>query len=788
MRSSIACVRCRRSKVKCVNSGPNTTCRACEASNRECTYPQPVASGAPRTASAGMTINSVTGPGTGALGGGTAERTEAPKKAKQKKPGTNLSATATAASMNTPLYWMECLGQSVLTQGVWQMIFEAFQLHHSPTLPFLHPPTFLNRLRASTANPGSSSGNSPPPEKPHSPLLLLGMLTLTARHVGPLVSHHAAALSTPTAVSEFYASALKYRLKNDKEGSLLAPALDKVQALLMLTVHEWGQMRKTDAYMWLGFAIRMGGALGLSWVDADDAPTSAPYSPEPEPEEPLSYKRRKLDNGTSAKAATAYTVEKEVRRRTFWAVFILDRALSSGRYFPSMVSSIDADRVQLPSDERGFMFGADIKTGFLNSGSLLHPERNCDSQQAGGGERILAHVVKAMELWEQIQIWVETVDNAHPMSPNSTYYKLSTALEAFVDSLPHQLEFSSNTLQVHFSTRSSSSYAILHVTLFLARITLERKCLPDLPFLSPCALGPIDPPGQQPSPEEERFYSESAERFMSSSRDLITLISSLEEWNCKIESPFIISAVERAARSGLYAYSFPWMDTRGYMTGSSRIPEAEPMGTGEETRKAIEFIINLKPRWTYAKKSLTKLVEMQVCLSEHIEKFIQHDPHGRVLSDKIMKAVPNVDERGRLFAMLMPPTPKPEAAVVVSQGGTSSEVDILLHAVSGAVQEPVVAAGTERWMAVNTPNVSAQQPTTAGPKSDEGGSLDALAGFAAQQGKIGNGKDEYSRDVKMGEAGAKKDEGQKEEGRRWIAGGPPVGVANWSVGVNALEG
>jgi len=376
------------------------------------------------------------------------------------------------------------------------------------------------------------------------------------------------------------------------------------------------------------------------------------------------------------------------------------------------------------------------------------------------------------------------VDNVHPMSPNSTYYKLSAALEAFVDSLPHQLEFSSNTLQVHFSTRSSSSYAVLHVTLFLARITLERRCLPDFPFMSPRALGPMDPPGQQLSPEEDRFYSESAERYMLASRDLVILMSSLEEWNSQIESPFIISAIERAARSGLYAYSFPWMDTRGFMTGVSRTPEAEPMGTGEETRKAIEFINSLKQRWIYAKESFTKCVEMQVCLSERIEKFIQQDRNGGVLQEKISKILPNQDERSRLFGMLMPPTPKPSAAVVVSHGrGPSSEVDILLSAASGATQEPVVAAGTERWMAVNTPAVSVQQQP-AGPKSEEGGSLDALAGFAAQQGKIGNGKDEYgSRDVKMGDASVKKEEGQKEEGTRWI--GPGISTTNWAVGVNA---
>lgn len=51
MRSSIACVRCRRSKVKCVNSGVGTPCRSCEAGGRECTYPVPVTGGRRREGS-----------------------------------------------------------------------------------------------------------------------------------------------------------------------------------------------------------------------------------------------------------------------------------------------------------------------------------------------------------------------------------------------------------------------------------------------------------------------------------------------------------------------------------------------------------------------------------------------------------------------------------------------------------------------------------------------------------------------------------------------------------------
>lgn len=42
MRSSIACVKCRRSKVKCLNAGPGTPCRACQTNGRECIYPDPV--------------------------------------------------------------------------------------------------------------------------------------------------------------------------------------------------------------------------------------------------------------------------------------------------------------------------------------------------------------------------------------------------------------------------------------------------------------------------------------------------------------------------------------------------------------------------------------------------------------------------------------------------------------------------------------------------------------------------------------------------------------------------
>lgn len=285
------------------------------------------------------------------------------------------------------------------------------------------------------ANPAPNNGgsSSPPPEKGHSPLLLLGLLTLAARHVPPLVAHHAPALSSPANVSEFYASALKYRLHNDDDTShgapgetsaFATPSLEKTQAILMLAVHEWGMCRGSEAYVWLGVAIRMGGVLGLSWddVEEDASVWANPFithsiAGNKESDASPSAKRRKLDSsrpssgGGGGKASGKEFIEKEVRRRTFWAAFMLDRSLSSGRLRPSGISLTEAARVQLPCEERGFLFGEGVRTGYLSIDGFDKKEDRNGSDgklgrwEVGDEEGILARVVRITEIWGRVQEW-----------------------------------------------------------------------------------------------------------------------------------------------------------------------------------------------------------------------------------------------------------------------------------------------------------------------------------------------------------------------------------------------
>lgn len=147
--------------MKCVNTGPNTTCRACEASNRECTYPPPVASGTPRISSS-SSVRSGGGAGggrdiaPGSVGGGVSahhggasgDRSEvccslprlrrflwalfalagadlivqAPKKAKPKKPAPAGGVAPGPGSYQGPKAYREALDAQILTPVLWTQI------------------------------------------------------------------------------------------------------------------------------------------------------------------------------------------------------------------------------------------------------------------------------------------------------------------------------------------------------------------------------------------------------------------------------------------------------------------------------------------------------------------------------------------------------------------------------------------------------------------------------------------------------------------------------------------
>ena len=144
---------------------------------------------------------------------------------------------------------------------MWDELYEMFKLHFSTEMPFLHPPTFRNRMRQASF-PRDPSITAADLEEGR--VLLLGVLTLTARFHPGLVAHHSSTSEESLAASEYYANALATAF-GPTIRNLTNPSLESVQALLMLGLYEWGQTRGLSAWLYIGIAVRLAQSMGLAY-------------------------------------------------------------------------------------------------------------------------------------------------------------------------------------------------------------------------------------------------------------------------------------------------------------------------------------------------------------------------------------------------------------------------------------------------------------------------------------------------------------------------------------------
>ncbi|CAG8079577.1 unnamed protein product [Penicillium olsonii] len=642
MRSSIACARCRRSKIKCVNSGIDTVCRACDTSNRECVYPTPAigVSGAKRDLA------------TLAEGDDRNGDWDGPKRHRSRKVvGMPGSAGSKAG--------MDALDSSILTPKVWEAVFDLFQSHFATLLPFLHPATFLGQIRqlSSPAPPATLDGqdprNSAPKIDPSSSLIPLGVLALTARFHAPLAAAHSSPSpghpSNPLAASEYYAAALRSRLAGLDGISLAQPDLTRVQALLMLALHEWGMCRGKSAWVYVGMAIRLAQAMGLSFELENEFPARDPSLSSPgfkaeadhfglprrvEPREPTS------DD----------IIAQETKRRTFWACFILDRCLSSGKYRPRMIRVKDLG-IQLPSDN-AFAFGERVRTARLTEPAVRRPqsfgsqsmqipsirqsiggfgdeklpgpnstpdnkpwspisrrkdssEEEVDRWEVGAEESVLSRVIRITRIWGSIAKWScaggRRIEQYPPWHPESRFSSLRLQLAEFQDSLSRNLQYSLRNTDTHIMYKTTlASYTVMHVVYFLSVIVLHRAYIPFLPLRCNEPVGPLDEPlfpNDKSSGTPDGFWRDSARELFRAARQMIDLVATCQSRGALVENPLVGFAIYNAAFIGLYGNHFSHMDPDGLM-GAKPPPtshDSHQLGS-VQARKALDIIREMRPR------------------------------------------------------------------------------------------------------------------------------------------------------------------------------------------------
>ncbi|PWY82147.1 hypothetical protein BO70DRAFT_387247 [Aspergillus heteromorphus CBS 117.55] len=696
MRSSIACARCRRSKIKCVNAGIDTTCRACESSGRECVYPAPaigVGGGAAKRDLAAL-----------AEGDDRNNDWDSPKRQRSRKTVGLSSSTAKDGSRAA----LDALDASVLTTKVWDAVFDLFQSHYATLLPFLHPASFIGQTRQLASNPSHPStipessrepAQSPPAGKPDpNPLIPLGVLALTARFHPQLVTHHSPSSpgnpSNPLVASEFYATALRSRLAGVDGAGLAVTDLTRVQAWLMLALHEWGMCRGKSAWLYVGMAVRLAQAIGLPFELENEMAYRDPRSPVLRTEaDPFGMSRRQVE---PREQTSDDIIAQETKRRTFWACFILDRCLSSGKYRPRMIRVKELG-IQLPSDN-AFAFGERVRTSRLSEPLVRRPqsfgaqgvqipsirqslgalgdermpsngapdtkawspvsrrkdssEDEVDRWEVGAEESVLSRVIRVIRIWGSIAKWScaggRRTEQLPPWHPDSRFAKLRSMLNEFQDGLSRNLQYSPRNTDTHIMYKNTlPPYTVMHVVYFLSVIVLHRSYIPFLPVRCAEPVGPLDEPlFPVEKPGMESFWRESARELFNAARQVIDLAVTCQDRGVLVENPLVGFAVYNAAFIGIYAAHFPHMDPDGAL--ASR-PSIDRHAQGQaQARKALDILRDMRTRLRMARGWFRTLNRLHSYFSKVKRDFRRHSrkPDPSDTLDTYMNGTRSVREGG----------------------------------------------------------------------------------------------------------------------------------------------
>lgn len=268
-------------------------------------------------------------------------------------------------------------------------------------------------------------------------------------------------------------------------------------------------------------------------------------------------------------------VHREIKRRTAYSCFILDRYQALGQNRPQIIN-IDDLNVQLPCSEEDFQFGINVKTGSLKD-SPGSPDSQ-DSSRNITSTPILSIYIRLVEIWGCLARWSckggRREEQYPPWDHRSKFYKLRQQLVAFHDSLPPRLTFSPTKISAHISRGTINLYTAIHILYSLCNIVLHREYIPFLPLRTNGPNGPLTEPRFPPDKYDipEGFWDESAELIFKSARDIMDIVRVTSDRQVLVESPQVGFAIWSAAFIGIYSVHFPYMDKNSYMSNPRTTP------------------------------------------------------------------------------------------------------------------------------------------------------------------------------------------------------------------------
>ena len=251
------------------------------------------------------------------------------------------------------------------------------------------------------------------------------------------------------------------------------PNITILTVFLLLGLHEFGTCQGGRSWMFGGMAIRMAYALQLH----------RELDPEPLPHR-------------TDEVSDLSPTDREIRRRTMWACFLMDRFNSSGTERPTFIRE-ESIKVQLPVRESYFQMEIPGPTETLDgdvSGSAQSDAVQLSNAKNNMG--VAAYMVKAIALWGRIIQYLNLGgidEGSHPFwHPESNFAQLKRQIEDFRTSLPPDLEYTAENLENCVSEKLANQFLFMHVVYNQTVLFLNRFAVPVRPGAPLCCEMPQD--------------------------------------------------------------------------------------------------------------------------------------------------------------------------------------------------------------------------------------------------------------------------------------------------------
>lgn len=479
-RLPLACIACRRKKIRC--SGEKPACKHCLRSRIPCVYKVTTRKAAPRTdymamldkrlkrmeervikvipkeeqgvvASTGRAVVKPPLPPAPPKSAGSSK-----KRGAESAFGDELEEWANSNTVSSdskhqpdqdvekePLKRKDSEAQNLLSDGVDKLPTKAIQEHlaevffdyvYGQSYPLLHKPSFMRRL---------SQGTVPP-------VLILAVCAMAARF-----SNHPEVRTEPAFLrGEAWASAARDIALRRYD----TPNITILNVYLILGLHEFGTCQGGRSWMFGGMAQRMAYALQLH-RDLDHEP-----------------------RGDGSEKSELTFTDREIRRRTMWSCFLMDRFNSSGTERPIFVGE-HYIRAQLPIKDNYYQMEVTGPTEDLD-GNVPNPVDSNAGQMSDARDNmgISAWLIRLVAIWGRLINYINLGGkerDGHPMwSEESTFCNIKEAIKQWRETLPETLCYTEENLSKYSSEGIANQFIFLHIVYHQIVLFTNRFALPTL--------------------------------------------------------------------------------------------------------------------------------------------------------------------------------------------------------------------------------------------------------------------------------------------------------------------